>query len=167
MPLTIRTQQPADLATICAINEAAFAEHGGTKAFDRFREERTDILSLVAVDEDELVGHVLFSPVSMATPTGPVMGMGLGQLAVTPARQNQGIGTLLGKAGINELRKTDCAYIIVIGHAKYYPRFGFEIGSTHGVKCQWEGIPDETFMVLFTDPARQTSLQGVASFEGM
>lgn len=167
-PITIRPQQhDTDLEEICAINAAAFAEHGGTEAFDRFRAERDDIISLVASSGEEIIGHVLFSPVTLVTPSGKVAGMGLGQLAVKPEWQNQGIGTKLGAAGITELRAGDCPFIIVIGHAKYYPRFGFEAGSSHGVTCQWEGVPDETFMVLFLDSAQRDSLQGVASFDGL
>ncbi len=55
--------------------------------------------------------------------------MGLAQLAVRPEHQSQGIGTRLGNAGIEILRAEGCRYIVVIGHAGYYPRFGFEPGS--------------------------------------
>ena len=93
----------------------------------------------------------------------------MGQLAVDPPRQNQGIGTKLSEYGINRLRKAQCPFIIVIGHAGYYPRFGFEPGSLHNVQCQWEGVPDETFMVLYLNknPQEQQRLTGVASFDGL
>ena len=167
--LAIRPQQPDDLETIESVNSDAFAEHGGTKAFDQFRRERDDILSLVALQGDTLVGHVLFSPVEMQTPTGPVAGMGLGQLAVMPTWQKQSIGSRLAETGIEQLRKQNCPFIIVVGHATYYPRFGFEQGKNHGVKCQWPGVPDETFMVLFLDRSEEErrQLTGVASFDGL
>jgi len=166
--LNIRPQNRAgDLHAIRTLNAAAFAEHGETEAFDGFREEREDILSLVAVEDEDLIGHVLFSPVMLTTPAGVEAGMGLGQLAVRPDRQNQGIGTRLSEAGIEQLRETDCPFIIVIGHATYYPRFGFERGALHDIHCQWPGIPDETFMVLILDQQRRDSLSGVASFDGM
>jgi putative acetyltransferase len=167
--LTIRPQLPPDLAPIEAVNAAAFAEHGGTAAFDLFRRERSDILSLVALQGDILAGHVLFSPVEMQTPAGSVAGMGLGQLAVLPRYQQQGIGSQLAKTGIELLRKQQCAFIIVVGHAAYYPRFGFEPGRNHGVACQWPNVPDETFMVRFLDrnEEEQQQLTGVASFDGL
>jgi len=166
--LTIRPQnKAADLDAICRINDAAFAEHGGTVAFDRLREERDDIVSLVAEQDGELVGHVLFSPVILDAPVGRVSGMGLGQLAVTPARQKQGIGSQLSEAGIAQLRERGCPFIIVVGHAAYYPRFGFEQGSQHGFRCQWEGVPDETFMVLMLETDEPDKLRGVASFDGI
>ena len=166
--LVIRLQNhDTDLETICAINAAAFVEHGGTEAFDRFRAECNNILSLVAHVEDTLVGHVLFSPVTMTTPDGTVSGMGLGQLAVEPEWQNKGIGTELAATGIDNLRTSGCPFIIVIGHADYYPRFGFELGASHGVKCQWEGVPDDSFMVLFLDQSKQDKLRGIAGFDGL
>jgi putative acetyltransferase len=167
--VTIRPQVREDLEAIKAVNAAAFAAHGNTQSFDGLREERDDVLSLVALDADTLVGHILFSPVIMETPEGPVDGMGLGQLAVSPDWQKQGIGSELSHTGIAELRARHCPFIIVVGHASYYPRFGFEAGSRHGVKCQWEGIPDETFMVLYLDQSaeQQQKLTGVASFDGL
>jgi putative acetyltransferase len=166
--LNIRSQnRTSDLDAICQLNRAAFAEHGETKAFNQFREHRDDILSLVAAEDGELLGHILFSPVTLNTPDGVTTGMGLGQLAVSPHKQNQGIGTHLAETGIRQLRQTDCPFIIVIGHASYYPRFGFNPGSAHNIQCQWKGIPDDTFMVLILDQHRQDSLSGVASFDGL
>jgi putative acetyltransferase len=168
--ISLRKQnRSTDLQAIYAINAAAFAEHGGTKAFDQFREQRNDIVSLVALVNEQPVGHVLFSPVVMATPTGAIQGMGLGQLAVSPEWQNKGIGTHLAEVGIARLREQHCPFIIVIGHASYYPRFGFEQGHLHNVNCQWDSVADEAFMVLYLeqDLVQQKQLCGVASFDGM
>jgi putative acetyltransferase len=166
--LNIRSQnRTSDLSAICQLNAAAFAKHGETKAFDQFREHRDDILSLVAEEDGEALGHILFSPVTLSTPDGIVMGMGLGQLAVWPQKQNQGVGTQLAETGIRQLHQTGCPFIIVIGHASYYPRFGFKLCSAHNILCQWESIPDNTFMVLILDQHRQNSLSGVASFAGL
>jgi putative acetyltransferase len=168
--ISIRGQNHStDLKVICAINAAAFADHGSTRAFDQIRAERTDIVSLVALADGEPVGHILFSPVTMATTTGSAHGMGLSQLAVSPAWQKKGIGTRLAEMGITQLREQDCPFIIVIGHATYYPRFGFAQGHLHGVKCQWDSVPDESFMVLYPDQdqIQQEKLCGVASFDGL
>jgi putative acetyltransferase len=165
--IVVRPQTPADLEQICAVNAAAFAAHSGTKSFDRFREERTDIISLVAETHGQIVGHVLFSPVTLATPEGPVTGMGLGQLAVDPAYQKRGFGTQLANSGLDQLRMQGCPFVIVVGHARYYPRFGFEPGINHNFVCQWESIPDDNFMVLFPNGERGSTLSGIASFDGM
>jgi len=168
--ISIRKQNhTTDLKAICAINEAAFADNNGTSVFDQFRAERKDIVSLVALANDKPIGHVLFSPVIMATSDGPAHGMGLGQLAVTPEWQKKGVGSLLSETGIAQLRKQHCPFIIVIGHATYYPRFGFEQGCMHKVKCQWDNVPDESFMVLYPDENKSghEKLSGVASFDGL
>jgi len=166
--LIIRPQNSTDdPAEIAGINAAAFAEHGETKAFDDFRTKRDDILSLVAEDNSRLAGHVLFSPVHLDSPAGLVTGMGLGQLAVLPEKQRTGIGTRLSEAGLTQLRKDGCPFVIVIGHASYYPRFGFESASKHNIRCQWDGIPEETFMALILDPKHPTPLSGTARFDGL
>ena len=165
--MKIRPQIPADLPRICTLNDAAFAEHGGTAAFDQFRAERDDIVSLVAETDENLVGHVLFSPVILATPSGDIEGMGLGQLAVQPTQQRQGIGSKLTLTGIQQLREAGCPFIIVVGHATYYPRFGFERGSAHGIKSNWANIPDDSFMILVLDQQPHIDLQGTARFDGM
>lgn len=166
--LNIRAQNMTDdLDAICKINAAAFIEHGGTGAFNRIREERDDILSLVAEEDGEIVGHILFSPVTLDTPVGEVLGMGLGQLAVHPRNQNKGVGTHLSETGIRQLQQSGCLFIVVIGHATYYPRFGFARGTLHDIQCQWENIPDENFMVLILDKPQQYSLSGVARFDGL
>jgi len=166
MTITIRAQTPADIKTIEAINAAAFKREDSGGAFDVIRRNRKDIVSIVALHADQVVGHVLFSPAILATTTGEIQGMGLGQLAVEPRLQNQGIGTLLSEHGIDALRRNNCPFVIVVGHASYYPRFGFEPGHLHGIQCQWEGIPANNFMVLFPC-GKQPNLVGLASFVDM
>ena len=78
------------------------------------------------------------------------MGMGLAPMAVLPEHQRQGIGSELVRAGLAELRERDCIFVIVLGHPEYYPRFGFEPASKHGIKCEW-AVPDEAFMILVFD----------------
>ncbi|NND53725.1 MAG: N-acetyltransferase [Gammaproteobacteria bacterium] len=165
--MQIRPQRrPDDLAPIEAMVARAFAEHGGTDAFREFRATRNDVISLVAEADGRIIGNVLFSPVELLSPTGSVQGLGLGQLSVDPAYQNRGVGTALGEAGIAALRERRCPFSIVIGHAAYYPRFGYERGDVHGIECQWDGIPPETFMVLFPC-GKQPGLTGKAVFHGL
>jgi putative acetyltransferase len=166
--VTIRSQRNAeDVAAICAVNEAAFERHGQTRAFDEFRTNRNDIISLVAVVDDRIIGHTLFSPSTLTTDDGDIAGMGLAQLAVLPEYQRKGIGQQLTHAGLDLLRADGCPFVIVVGHATYYPRFGFEPGNSHGLKCQWESIPNDSFMVLYPDPDTRPLATGVASFDGL
>lgn len=62
--------------------------------------------------------------------------MGLAPMAVLPEHQRDGIGGRLGEEGIARLERSGCPFVIVIGHPGYYPRFGFERASAHGISCQ-------------------------------
>jgi putative acetyltransferase len=166
--ISVRAQRrPDDLAAILAVNAAAFDRHGRTQAFDEFRAERDDIISLVACADDQVVGHVLFSPARLESDQGVVEGMGLGQLAVAPDYQRQGIGQQLANQGLELLRAAHCPFVIVVGHATNYPRFGFEPGSRHGLKCQWPGIPDDSFMVMYPAPEARPAATGTVYFDGL
>lgn len=164
--ITIRAPLATDLDAIGAVNRQAFAAHGtGNAAFGRVRAGRRDILALVAEDAGAIVGHILFSPVTVDGLA--LRGMGLAELAVLPGRQRHGIGTALGREGLERLRQAGCPFVIVVGHAGYYPRFGFVPGSRLGLKCQWPAIDDASFMALALDPSRMAGVSGVARFEGL
>ena len=91
-------------------------------------------------------------------------GMGLVPLAVLPAWQRQGIGTLLIKQSIEILKSRGSPSVIVLGHPEYYPRFEFEHASGDIIRRQWEGVPDEAFMIRILDPAAMAGVQGVARY---
>lgn len=93
-----------------------------------------------------------------------VAGMGLSPMAVLPERQRRGIGTALITAGISLLKERHCPFVIVLGHAGYYPRFGFERASRYAIRSQWEGIPDEAFMVLMLDRIAMQNSPGIARY---
>ena len=80
--------------------------------------------------------------------------------------QRQGIGSQLVRQGIDILRERGCLFVVVVGHPEYYPRFGFEPASKHGLLSQWEGIPDEAFMVLVMDPGAMAGVSGVVMYRG-
>ncbi len=119
---------------------------------------------MVALEGDEIVGHILFSPVKIIGSAKTAEGMGLAPVAVLPARQHQGVGTLLVKQGIEMLRGRGCPFIIVLGHPEYYPRFGFARAFMHGIASQWDGVPDEAFMILILDPSAMKGVSGVARY---
>ena len=172
--IVIRQEEPADIAAVRAINEVAFAPHTREEKkasqseeagiVDAIRSACPDVVSLVAVDAGRIVGHVFFSPVFVSTAGGPIQGMGLGPMAVVPDRQRQGIGSLLVQAGIAAMRERGCPFVIVLGHPEYYPRFGFVPASQHGLSCQWNGVPDQVFLVLVLDEQTISSLSGVARY---
>ena len=90
--------------------------------------------------------------------------MGLGPMAVLPEYQKQGIGTTLITEGISQLQQLGCAIVVVLGHAEYYPKFGFSPASGHGLKCQWDGVPDSAFMVRFLRKDFDGVVRGVVKY---
>lgn len=164
---TVRLAAAEDLPAIREINRLAFrmAEPG---TFERLLASGADALGYVAVDASgRVLGHIIFTPVTIAAPQGEVAGMGLGELAVLPEYQRRGVGRRLGEAGLEALRATGCAYCIVVGHAGYYPRFGFEPGMRRGLRCQWKKVPDASFMVCVLDEQAMQGVTGTAIFRGV
>ena len=162
--IIIREEGPEDEEAVRAVNEKAFGQPAEAIIVDKLRKNCPGLLSLVALDGDEVVGHILFSPAKIEGSTKTIEGMGLAPMAVLPERQRQGIGTLLVDRGIEMLRSRSCPFIIVLGHPEYYPRFGFERASLWGIRSQWEGVPDEAFMILVLQRAAMKGLSGVARY---
>ena len=130
---------------------------------DRLRAACPGALSLVASNESA-VGHILFTPVTVECEGVRVVGMGRAPMAVLPDYQRQGIGTQLVTSGLEILRTCGCPLVVVVGHPQYYPRFGFEPASAHGLTSQWAGIPDEAFMVSVLDAHAMAGISGVATY---
>ncbi len=147
MEVTIREEKPDDVAAIREVNDRAFGQTLEGRLVDLLRTNNGMMLSLVAVNDDRVVGHILFSPVTLTSEAGQLHGAGLGPMAVLPEFQRQEIGKKLISAGVQILRSGETPFIVVLGHAEYYPRFGFTRASRYGVSCQWE-VPDEAFMMM-------------------
>lgn len=147
METIVRTEAPGDEDGIRAVNRAAFGREAEAELVDAVREVGATILSLVAVDGGQIVGHVLFTPVAI----GGGAGVALGPLAVHPKWQRQGIGTALVREGLEHVRALGHGAVVVVGDPRYYRRFGFASGSRFGVR--WERpVPDEVFMALELRP---------------
>jgi putative acetyltransferase len=162
--VSIRKEEPKDTEAIRLVNELAFAQSTEAGIVDKLRKDCDDLLSLVAVQGDEIVGHILFSPSVIESIHGPVVGVGLAPMAVLPQHQRRGIGTALVEDGISRLRESGCPFVIVLGHVEYYRRFGFESASRYHLRCQWEGVPDDAFMIMVFDEKALQGADGVARY---
>jgi putative acetyltransferase len=158
----IRAERPGDDAGVRRVNLAAFATAMEADLVDALRAGASPYVAFVAVDGDEIVGHVAFTPVTVSG--GEARGMGLAPLAVVPARQRQGIGAGLVRHGLDRLRADGCPFVVLVGHPGYYPRFGFEPASGYGVRCPWPDVPDEVFMLAVLAGAGLPAVAGVARF---
>ena len=162
--IEIREEQPADVAAIRLVNEEAFGRPQEADVVEKIRADCADVLSLVALRDGRVVGHILFSPATCEGKDGPVSGMGLAPMAVLPDSQRQGIGSALVRRGLEVLGERACSLVIVLGHPQYYRRFGFKRASLYGLRSQWTGVPDEAFMVRFLDDSYKGRVSGIARY---
>ena len=145
--LIVRNEKPEDIAAIHEVNEKAFGQPAEANLVDALRANGKVILSLVAVQDDRVVGHILFSPVAIESEKESFAAVGLAPLAVLPEHQNQGVGSRLVRAGLDECRKALHESVVVLGHPEYYPRFGFAPASRYGIKSEYD-VRDEVFMIM-------------------
>jgi putative acetyltransferase len=147
--IAFRKEEPDDIAAIHDLNLAAFDNGPEAGLVDKLRASCEDYLAFVAVEDGSVVGHVAFTSATIENCSAT--GLGLAPMAVLPSHQRRGIGSRLVRHGLEYLRDAGCPFVIVLGHPEYYPRFGFERASIHQVRCQWDGVPDEAFMIaVFT-----------------
>ena len=148
------------MAAIRELNRLAFGQDQEGNIVDALRSNAAASLSLVATLNGQVVGHIIYSPASVGD---RATGAALGPMAVLPAHQRLGIGTKLVEAGNQKLRDMGYPFVIVVGHADFYPRFGFKSASSHGITCEWE-LPDDVFMLLVLDQARMQAVSGLAKY---
>jgi putative acetyltransferase len=145
---TIRRETDSDIDAVHRVNEVAFGQPGEAALVDALRENGADILSLVAERGGEVVGHILFSPAHVVSDDGEETdAVALAPIAVLPAHQRTGVGAALIEQGLTTLREAGHGLVIVLGHAAYYPRFGFVPASMFSIRCPFD-VPDEAFMAM-------------------
>ena len=162
MPIQIRKELPGDEKAVFDVNFRAFGQEAEPKIVDELRKNCPEGVSLVAEEQGKIVGHILFTPVWIETASKQVNGMGLAPLAVAPEYQRKGIGSALIKAGTEALRASGTPFIVVLGHPDYYPKFGFEKASLYGIRCEYDQVPDEAFMIFVFHPQAMEGIRGTA-----
>ena len=141
----VRPEISSDRAGVRAVNVAAFGGPAEASLVDILRERARPSVSLVAAGEGRVIGHILFTPVTLdGHPDLPLLG--LAPMAVAPGRQRQGIGTALVAAGLARCQDEGAAAVVVLGHPAFYPRFGFGPAAAYGLACEFPAPPD-AFMV--------------------
>ena len=162
--LTIRPEESADFAAIRQVNELAFGRPAEADIVDSLRQRGVVFLSLVAVQQSQLVGHILFSPVSVVSQAGTFEAVALGPMAVLPSHQRQGIGSQLVRRGLEECRQMGQPLVIVLGHPDFYPRFGFKTASPFGIRWEYD-VPLEAFMLAELNPGALHGRSGVVFYQ--
>jgi len=142
----IRAESENDQDAIFAVNASAFETQAEATLVDVLREQARPVVSLVAEEQGNIVGHIMFSPVILSgNPDLKVMG--LAPMAVAQEHQRKGIGSALVLAGFEQCRKLGFVAVVVLGHPEYYPRFGFSPSSRFGIDSEYE-VPEEVFMAM-------------------
>lgn len=157
--IPVRAETVADREGIRQVNTLAFERDNEARLVDAIRQSSAFVpaLSLVATDGAQIVGHILFSEISIRTASHPAPALALAPLAVRPGFQNQGIGSALVRHGLAECTRLGHGIVIVIGHASYYPRFGFSPARARGLEAPFP-VADKAFMV---QELRAEALHGV------
>ena len=113
---------------------------GGQEAdlVDALREANAIVLSMVALENNYFVAHVLFTEVLVTQAGTQFTALGLGPMAVLPSHQRKGIGTQLLKIALDKCRRLDYDFVVVLGHPEFYSKFGFSPAKPHGISCEFD-----------------------------
>jgi len=160
-PLLIRDEQPCDREQVRKVNEAAFGRSDEADLIDRLRVQGVVLLSLVAEFDGQIIGHILFSRMTVETAQGPVAAVSLAPMAVQPDHQGRKIGSQLVGRGLAQLRDQGERIVIVLGHHHYYPRFGF---SSEKARYLASPFPPEAFMALELSDGALTGIHGAVRY---
>lgn len=164
----IRTETPFDIKEIFAMHNDAFAQDGEARLVNALRNDGdfSADLSLVAIHEDRIIGHVLFPPIAIESDDTTQKGVparALAPLGVDPAFQCQGVGAALLEEGLNTCRRLGHRAVIVVGHPGYYPRFGFSTARSFGITAPFP-CPDEAFMAIELVPGGLDGVHGTVRY---
>jgi len=147
----IREETAADVEAIREVIRRAFGDEPVSPLVDRLRDDGLVVTSLLAVEGERIVGHVLFSVLEIETGSGVVATATLSPLGVVPERQRAGIGSELVRRGLEVCRERGRAAVVVVGHPSYYPRFGFSAELAKTIRSRYSGA-GEAWMALELRP---------------
>lgn len=146
--IQIRKETREDYESIDEVNRQAFEQEFEGQMIRKIREGKNFIpeLSLVASDETDIMGHILFSKIKIQGEK-EYETLALAPIAVKPQYQQKGIGKKLVRAGLKKAKDLGFGSVIVLGHSDYFPQFGFQKASQWKIKCSFD-VPDEAFMAI-------------------
>ncbi|MRT91574.1 GNAT family N-acetyltransferase [Ancylomarina sp. 16SWW S1-10-2] len=149
MNIQIRPEHKNDISTISMINDMAFGQEDEGNLIVKLRKKKNFIkeLSLVACFGNEIIGHILFSKITIKNDIEEFESLALAPMSVIPEFQGLGIGSELIKKGLQKATKLGYDSVIVLGHENYYPKFKFTPASLFQITCPFE-VTDLNFMAL-------------------
>jgi putative acetyltransferase len=159
--LVIREERPADHAAVREVNRLSFGQEDEANLVDALRGGGYTRLSLVAERNGVVVGHLLFSSLPIDTAAKIVEALALAPMAVLPGHQRQGVGSQLIRDGLAMCRERGHRIVVVLGHAEYYPRFGFSTALAERLRSPF---PGPHFMALELVPGALDSVEGEVQY---
>lgn len=162
MSVLIRAEEERDWAAVHALNASAFETPAEAGLVSALRVQAQPVVSLVAEHAGSVVGHILFSPVTLSGYASLKI-MGLAPMAVAPSHQRQGIGSALVRAGLERCKALGAGAVVVLGHPEHYPRFGFSPSVRFGIGSEYEA-PKEAFMVVELHPGFLLGASGTVQY---
>lgn len=162
MSILLRPEASDNRTAIWSLHRAAFESELEPNLVDALRDGGFAEVSLVAELDGKIVGHILFSKVSIITNDGAVDALSLAPMAVRPDHQRQGIGSRLIEAGLQACRDAGHKIVLVLGHPNFYPRFGFSSELARPLESPFGG--GEAWMALELEPGALDQVEGRVEF---
>lgn len=161
--VSIRSEKPSDRAEVKALVSAAFERSDESDLIEALDGEH-GVISLVAQKDGTLLGHLLFSPVTVTDSAGiERREIALGPIAVRPTQQGNGVGTALIEGGLRQCREAGWSLVFVLGDPRFYQRFGWQVAAQHRIGCRWDQS-GRNFQVLELEPEALSGCQGEVSY---
>jgi putative acetyltransferase len=154
----VRLETTTDVDAVRHVNRLAFGQDAEARLVDALRDGGYVRLSLVAEDNGQVVGHILFSDLPIITDAGTVAALALAPMAVLPQFQNQGIGSALVRRGLDESKGRGHKIVVVLGHPHCYPRFGFSAKLAKPLSSPFGG--GDAWMALELVPGALDGVKG-------
>jgi putative acetyltransferase len=157
MTVLIRRETPGEEPAIGEVNRLAFGQEDEARLVDELRDGGYARMSLIAEEDDQVIGHILFSALPIITSQSEIEALTLAPLAVVPNRRRNGVGSLLVGAGLRTCRVAGHRIVVVLGHPEVYPRFGFSAKRAERLKAPFSG---PAFMALELVPGALENVEG-------
>jgi putative acetyltransferase len=163
--ITFRQEELSDQHAIRRVNEQGFGTSEEADLVDALRQANAIVLSMVALDGEDIIAHILFTEIVLKQADSQFTGLGLGPMAVMPSYQRKGIGSRLLQIALDKCRCLDYDFVVVLGHPEFYSKFGFSPAKPYGISCEFDA-PDEAFMVLELRENGLAGRSGIAHYRG-
>jgi putative acetyltransferase len=160
--LVIRSETPDDFEAIRQVNRAAFGGEDEATLIEQLRDGGHVIVSLVAIQNGSVAGHILMSRLPIRTAANEIVNAcALAPLAVLPEFQRRGIGATLVQTALEACRAAGERIVVVLGHSDYYPKFGFSADLGRQLEGPYSG---ESWMALELVPGALAGFSGTVEY---